>query len=140
MRIVLIIFLTALLHATALCQKELKDQPAFGKPDMNELLMKECSFDKNANAMKLLDYEEKEVIAGYGLKIKTERRIRIKIFNEKGFEAASITIPYISRIKGTKITDISAYVYYLDSTGKIFKGKLRKNRFSRTNPMMPLKK
>src|ERR1700740_2699019 len=93
--------------------------PPFGKPDRQELQMTACAFDKNASAMKLLDYQEKEVIADYGLKIKTERRVKIKIFDKKGFEFANITIPYISRMKGTKITDISAYIHYFDSTGKI---------------------
>jgi hypothetical protein len=131
MRIILIIFLICLLPGRIFSQKKLKDMPDFGKPDLNELRMSECAFDKGASAMKLLDYQEKEVIAGYGLKIKTERRVRIKIFNEKGFDAASITIPYISRIKGTKITDISAYIYSLDSAGKIITRKVEKKQIFR---------
>jgi hypothetical protein len=103
----------------------------FGTPDRLELEMKECAFDKNAGAMKLLDYQEKEVIAEYGLKIKTWRRVKIKIFNQKGFESANIIIPYISRIKGTKFTDISAYIYYLDSAGNIVTEKVSKKQIFR---------
>ncbi len=117
-----------LLFSSAHSQEKLAP---FGKPDRQELEMKECAFDKNANAMKLLDYQEKEVIVDYGLKIKTERRIKIKIFNEKGFEAANISIPYISRIKGTKVTDISAYIHYFDSSGNIVTEKVSKKQIFR---------
>lgn len=112
----------------------------FGKADKAELTMKECAFERNANAMKLLDYEEKEVIADYGLKIRTERRVKIKIFNEKGFEYANISIPYISRIKGTKITDISAYIYYLDSAGNIVTEKVSKKQIFRDEEDDKIKK
>lgn len=104
--------------------------PPFGKPDRRELEMSICAFDKNADAMKLLDFQEKEVIADYGLKIKTERRVKIKIFNQKGFEFASISIPY-SRTKGTKVTDISAYIHYIDSPGEIITTKVSKDQIFR---------
>ena len=123
---ILFLFLTIGLSASFTYSQETLTQ--FGKPDRRELEMKECAFDKSANAMKLLDYQEKEVIAEYGLKIKTERRVKIKIFNKKGFESANITIPYISRIKGTRITDISAYIHYLDSNGKMVTEKVSKKQ------------
>jgi hypothetical protein len=123
---ILLFLLTVSLPCSLLYSQEKSVQ--FGKPDRQELEMKECDFDKSANAMKLLDYQEKEVIAEYGLKIKTERRVKIKIFNKKGFESANITIPYISRIKGTRITDISAYIHYLDSNGKIVTEKVSKKQ------------
>lgn len=93
--------------------------------------MKSCAFDPSASAVKLLDYQEKEVIVDYDLKIKTERRVKIKIFNEKGFEHASIIIPYISRIKGTRITDITAYIHYQDPQGNIITEKVDKNQIFR---------
>lgn len=104
--------------------------PPFGKPDRRELEMTACVFDKNANALKILDYQEKEVVANYGLKVKTERRVKIKIFNSKGFEFADISIPY-SRTKGTKVTDISAYIHYIDSSGEIITEKVNRDQIFR---------
>jgi hypothetical protein len=98
--------------------------PVFGKPRLDELNMKTCSFDPHANALKLLDYQEIEVVGDYVLKFKTERRVRIKIFNEKGFKYASITIPYNSKNKGIQISDISAYIHYINDAGKIHTEKL----------------
>lgn len=103
----------------------------FGKPLKAELEMKSCAFDPGAAAMKLLDIEEKEVLYDYGFKIKSERRVKIKIFNEKGFDFANISIPYISRAKGTKVTDISAYIYYLDNYGNIITEKVEKKQIFR---------
>lgn len=92
--------------------------PAFGKADINELLLKECPFEKGANAMKLLDYQETEIfINGTDLRVQTERRIRIKIFNKEGFDAANVTIPYLQRNKKSKVIDVAAYIFNIDSTG-----------------------
>ncbi len=104
--------------------------PAFGKADINELLLKECPFEKDANAMKLLDYQETEITTtGYDVRIRIERRTRIKIFTKAGFDAANILIPYVRRGRKTKINDITAYIYQLDSTGKnILTNKLDKHQ------------
>jgi hypothetical protein len=102
------------------------DYPAFGKADKNELLLKECPFEKGANAMKLFDYQETEIKIDYDVKIEIDRRIRIKIFNKEGSHAANVTIPYIKRNRTSKITDISAYIYNLDSTGNIITEKIEK--------------
>ncbi|MCX6315674.1 MAG: DUF3857 domain-containing protein [Bacteroidetes bacterium] len=116
MKIYLALLLIFCLHTQLPAQEKL---PAFGKPDAAELDMKECAFEKSANALKLIDEEEKEIIAEYGLKVKTMHRVRIKIFSEKGFSAASVKIPYYSRTRGSKITDLDAYIYFRDSLGKI---------------------
>ena len=92
--------------------------PSFGKADINELLLKECPFEKDADAMKLFDLQETEIfINGVDLRIQSERRIRIKIFNKEGFDAANISIPYLQRSKKSKVVDISAYIYNIDSSG-----------------------
>ena len=101
----------------------------FGKPDIQELRMKECAFEKDAAVMKLIDYQETEMtIMGVDLKIQIERRVRIKIFNKNGFDAANIIIPYIRRNKKSKITDITAYIYNIDPAGNIITQKLEKNQ------------
>ena len=105
--------------------------PPFGQAIRQELEMKSCPKDPGASAMKLLDYQEKEIIVDFGFKIKSERRVKIKIFNEKGFQHASIKIPYISLIKGTKITDITAYIHYLDPLGNMITEKVEKKQIFR---------
>ena len=127
--------LPAFLLFITLSSKAQKDYlPEFGKADMKELLMKECEFDKNAAALKLLDYQQSEVIVtGYDVKVEIERRVRIKIFNAKGFDFANITIPYIGRKRVSKIKDISAYVYNLDSAGNIVVRKIEKKQIYREN-------
>lgn len=99
--------------------------PAFGKADMAELIMKECAFENDAHAMRLLDFQETEITTiGYDIRIRIERRIRIKIFDRNGFDAGNITIPYIRQYKKSKINDVSAYIYNLDSNGRITTMKL----------------
>jgi len=120
-----------LLSAGATLHAQKDGFPDFGKADMKELLMKECDFDKNAPALKLMDYQEAEVLVDYDIRIRTERRVRIKIFNEKGFDFASITIPYYGRKRESKIKDISAYVYNLDSSGKVVVRKIEKKQMYR---------
>jgi hypothetical protein len=103
--------------------------PEFGKADMGELAMKECAFEKNASAMYLI----KTAQIGFEINgftraesIRTEYRIRIKIFNEEGFSAANIRIPYISKSRSSKVEDVAAYIYSLDNSGKISREKVEK--------------
>jgi len=104
--------------------------PTFGKADVNELLLKECPFEKEAAAMKLLDYQVIDAFFNApDFRIQTERRIKIKIFNKDGFDAANIDIAYIQKNRKSKVNDITAYIYNLDSsTGKIITQKLERNQ------------
>src|ERR1700733_2855170 len=70
--------------------------PEFGKINMADLQLKECAFDKGADAMNLIKTEKVRFdIDNMGnAKTYTEYRIRIKIFKESGFKNASIVIPY----------------------------------------------
>ena len=121
-----------LLSLTLLAQKN-KGVPAFGKVDVEDLQMKECSMDKNADAMFLLDqgvvYYETNSQALF--EMKEERRVRLKIFTEKGFEHANIRLMYYSDDKYEKIYDLDAIVYNLDATGKVVATKLDKKAFYR---------
>ena len=105
--------------------------PSFGKADMNELLLKECPFEKGADAMKLLDFQETEIDMDNSVRTEINRRVRIKIFNKDGVHAANIIIPYIKRNRTSKINDISAYIYNLDSSGNIITQKLEKKQILR---------
>ena len=100
--------------------------PAFGKVEKADLEMKECDFDKNAEAMVLFDKGELDYILGSGIDL--ERHIRIKILNDKGKDKADIHIPYISWLNEEDVKDISAQVYNLDQSGNIVVTKLDKKQ------------
>ena len=93
--------------------------PAFGKVSQEELLMKECAFETSASAMYLLN---EEIISfkqdAYDSKTIYERRARIKIFDKQGYEYATVVIPD-AKSRGTKVTDLDAYVYNLTTDGKL---------------------
>lgn len=82
--------------------------PQLGHVSNEELNLKECGFDKNADAVVLLDHavayfnEEHNLI--------TERRVRMKILKEKGIDRANVRIPYYSDGDFEYISGISAVV------------------------------
>jgi len=102
----------------------------FGKIDTQELELKSCSYEPAANAMKLFDVQEIEFEpSASGVKLTTERRVRIKIFNEKGYKYASIRIPYFSKKRVTKIKNLDGVVYSVDEKGQQVIQKLEKKDF-----------
>jgi hypothetical protein len=110
-----------------LAQKLLPDP---GRIDPADLQLQNCPFEPSATAMKLFDVQEIEFDPReYNTFLRTERRVRIKIFNEKGYKYASIQIPYFSKKKETKIKSLTGIVYNLDATGKITVQKLDKKDF-----------
>ena len=98
--------------------------PAFGKVEKTDLEIKECDFDKNAEAMVLFDKGELVYIDGIDL----VRHTRIKILSDKGKDRADIHIPYISWKNDEEIKDISAQVYNLDPSGNIVVTKVDKKQ------------
>lgn len=128
MRKLLGILFLFLIHTSVFAQKTL---PAFGKIDAADLQMKSCGFEPDAPAMKLFDEQEItfETFSNGSYKLITERRVRIKIFNQEGYEYASIKLPYFNKRRSTKIKDLSGVVYSLDSAGKIITHKLEKKDF-----------
>ena len=87
----LFIFSVSIIYA----QKEI---PSFGKIDKADLLLKECEFDKDAEAYKLLNYGDVHYnIIGGDFGIITERRTRIKILKEKGLDKANVKIQFYSK-------------------------------------------
>src|SRR5690349_24432754 len=98
--------------------------PAFGKVEKAELEMKECDFDKNAEAVVLFEKGQTDFIVGKGIDF--ERHVRIKILNDKGKNAADIHLPYYNWKNEQEIRDISAQVYNLDASGNIVVTKLDK--------------
>jgi len=106
----LVMFLTS----SAFAQKD----PPLGKPDMNELKMKKCEWDTNAPAMFLWNSQETEIetFASGDVRTIVKRRARIKIINERGYPYANVQLSLPTN-RHKKITDISAFVYNLDSAG-----------------------
>ncbi len=130
MKIVLIpLFLLFTVSYTVTAQK---NQPEFGDINKADLEMKDCDFDKGAEAVKLIDWGSVK-FADYNWRNPTvfssvyERRVRIKILKEKGLSQANIVIQFISYEKYEEITKIDAYTYNVDAEGKIKTTKVDKS-------------
>ncbi len=105
-----------------------KEIPAYGKIDKTDLQLKECEFDKDAEAYNLLSYGNvRYSISGDDFNIITERRQRIKILKEKGLDDANIKIKFYSESDYENINGISGITYNLDNTGNIIITKLEKS-------------
>jgi Domain of Unknown Function with PDB structure (DUF3857) len=112
------------LLATSLCGQS--SISSFGVVTMSDLSMPNCSFDKSAAAMFLLDKQTvrvEEMVGSGGFKTITTKRSRIKIFKKEGFEFAATKITY-SKSRQTRISDIEAFLHYLDNNGQIVTVKL----------------
>ena len=90
--------------------------PAFGVFNAEEIKLKQCSFDPEADAIILLD----KAVANYDdeWRLITERRIRIKILNEKGIDKANIIIPFYSKDEIEFLSKVEAYTFNYDESGK----------------------
>lgn len=105
--------------------------PDFGKVDISELKLNECSFDKNAPAM-FFFREGKSLSKIQGTALgssvfdQMEIRVRLKIFNKSGFDAANIKIRYPISDQ-IAIKKLSAQTYNLDPSGQIIVTKLEKS-------------
>ena len=114
------------LFSLTLFAQKTKDIPAFGKVEKAELEMKECDFDKKAEAMVLFDVAELECnIIGGDVFIDLQRHVRIKILNDKGLDRANIHIRYLSN-RSQNVRNLSAQTYNLDAAGNIVVSKLEK--------------
>lgn len=105
-----------------------KDLPAYGKIDKADLELKECEFDKDAEAYNLISYGDVHyTVSGEDFNIVTERRSRIKILKEKGLDEANIKIRFYSVSNYENINNISGITYNLDNSGNIVTTKLEKS-------------
>src|SRR3954464_15548268 len=85
-----------LLFTTGLYAQKAKDLPEFGKVDKADLEMKECDFDKSAEAVVLFEAGELYCNMNNGVQMDLEKRVRIKILKDKGRDNADIHIRYHS--------------------------------------------
>jgi hypothetical protein len=108
-----------------------KGQPAFGKVDKADLEMKDCDFDKGADAVVLIDYGNiyyDRGSTGFSVfKTVFECRTRIKILKEKGLSQANIEIQYYNRHGEERISKMNANTYNLDESGKIQTTEVKKS-------------
>ena len=109
-----------------------KDIPSFGKVDKADLEMKECSFDEAAEAVVLFDVAEVYCFLNFNspanpLSSQLERRVRIKILNNKGLQFANVRIPFLAGHNLEDINNLSAETINLDADGKIVITKVEKS-------------
>jgi hypothetical protein len=121
---VLVIALTLSLSVFAQKNKN-KDPnlPAFGSVEKSDLEMTKCAFDEKAEAMVLVD---EGVLEDVGSDLEFKRRVRIKIFNEKGLDQANIRIHYRSEKNLESISGLEAQTYNLDANGNVVVTKVDK--------------
>jgi hypothetical protein len=101
-----------------------KDIPAFGTVEKADLLLKECEFDKDAEAVVLFDAGE-SYLDMFG-SVELVHHVRIKILKDKGLKLADIHIPYVSYRNEETIKGLSAQTYNLDAGGNIVITKVEK--------------
>jgi hypothetical protein len=96
----------------------------YGKVLPKELALKECSFDKEAAALVLLD----EAISNYDEEhhFITDRHVRIKILQEKGIEYANIAIPFWRFENFEFISNVEGLIINTNPDGSFTKQALEK--------------
>jgi Domain of Unknown Function with PDB structure (DUF3857) len=103
--------------------------PEFGNVDPAELTMKTYAFEPGATAVNLIRTAKVAIDANDFTgdpTVTTAYRIRIKIFDKRGFSAANVKIPYASEEGASRIKDIEAYIYGLDADGKVTREKVER--------------
>ena len=96
----------------------------FGKVSKEDLELKSCDFEPDANAEVLFDKGDVSFSAGIAFK----RHIRIKVFNDRGKDWGSQKIEYIGISEVQQITDIEAETINLNN-GNIEVFKVEKKDF-----------
>ena len=91
--------------------------PDFGYYSNEEIMMKECSFDKEAEAVVLLDEAYSYYDDNY--RLITDRRVRIKILNQRGLDRGNIKIRFYSKNNFELIRGIEAMTYNPDGSSPV---------------------
>jgi Domain of Unknown Function with PDB structure (DUF3857)/Transglutaminase-like superfamily len=119
-----ILFMFLLLVISVTAQK----LPSFGKINKEDLLYKECNYDKDAPAECLIDYGEANFFPDF-ISFVSEKyfRIRVKVFNEAGLKQADIRIPYYIKGANNYIAKIRGITYNLSEEGEVEKTELESN-------------
>lgn len=83
--------------------------PGYGVITPEEVTLNSCEFDKEADAIILMDHAVTNYADDYSMV--TVRRIRIKILKESGLGRSDIRIPYYSKNQFEFVGDVKGYVY-----------------------------
>ncbi len=125
MKLLLSVFLFFVFSVEVSAQKS---QPAMGKIDKADLEMKDCDFDKGAEALTLISWGNVYYRRGKELfNTVFEKRVRIKILKTSGLSYANVSIPYFDQDNEEQIRNIEAFTYNLDETGNIKKTEVGKS-------------
>ena len=112
-----------------------KNQPPIGIIEKADMELRDCEFDKDAEAFKLIDWGSvKYTGGGWNPSVFTteyERRVRIKILKEKGLKYANVVIPYLAYDGYEKILKVDAYTFNMDNAGNIKTAKVDKSSIYR---------
>lgn len=113
------IFIFSLSFYVCLAQKEVTE---FGDFTTDEISLKQCEFDNDADAVVFLD----KATSSYNdfNNLITERRIRFKILKERGIERGNIHIRYYSDESFEAISNIDAVILSFDTQKKEVWSKL----------------
>jgi Domain of Unknown Function with PDB structure (DUF3857) len=109
--------------------------PAFGTIDKADLEMKDCDFDRGAEAVVLLDVGEVQYayLQGAGSVLEGEYRFRLKILKESALKMANIKIRYYNKGRMEDLTDLNGITYNLDNNGNVIETKLeRKEKYTKS--------
>ncbi len=101
-----------------------QDYPDFGIPSAEDLVLKECPFEKDAPAVMLI--HEAFSYPGDNTQLITTHHIRIKILNDNGFNAANISIQFYRRDNFESIDNIEAVTINQSADGTLIKQKVEK--------------
>ncbi len=105
-----------------------KEIPKFGDIDKTDLELKECDYDKGAEAYKLISIGDVSYDVNSGhFTIITNKRVRIKVFKEKGLDEANIRIHFYSASNYELIRNIAGVTYNIDNSGQISTTRLDKS-------------
>ncbi len=125
---ILFIFFAININAQNINAKRFEEQP-YGVIDTSDLKLKECDFEKDANAEVLFDVAYVHSDGHYFL---MERHTRIKIFNDFGKNVANNRIEYLSYLNAASINRLEAQTINLDN-GIISITKLEKKSIYEEN-------
>ncbi|MGE5363717.1 MAG: DUF3857 domain-containing protein [Bacteroidota bacterium] len=119
------LILFAILFIVSTAQMSLAQTPPvkWGDIPMADLQMKTLPSDTNASAYILCDYGTSQF--NNDVDIETNRHMRIKIFNSKGYEWGTHVVGIYDNDYGETISDIEGVTYSLDEKGEVVKTKLR---------------
>src|SRR5687768_5191633 len=116
----------AVLLTTLTYAQRVKDVPAFGKVEKADLEMKECDFDKSAEAVVLFEVGELYCNIAGMISLELDKHVRIKILKDKGKDRADVHIRYVGFKNEETIKNLQAQTYNLDEGGNIIISKVEK--------------